>query len=329
MVIPFDLSLDYRILVSIIKPSLKLTNYISTICILLLITSCQKDIYLEYENFESNLVINGIFNPNDQWQVDISKSANLLDVNSYIEKIEDAYVTVENLETGLITELVHTSNATNKGTYYSAFRPREDASYRIIVEKDGFTTASAVDQIPTDIDVVFLDTSLVEVEGELALKIDFKINDNASEENFYVWDLLYTQEEGNNNDILPSVTDATLESVDDNAEILNEENNFQSKLFLRDDNFNGVEYNTSFFTYNEEIVENSNPSSTETETDLKLQLRVLSVSKDLYNYLKSVEASYRSQNLNTSNINPLDINSNVEGGLGIFGAYKMHLIDIE
>ena len=313
---------------------MKLSYYISTFCILLLVTSCQKDIQLDDGDFEPRLVINGIFNPDELWKIDISQSGNALDVNSYIEKIDDAYVTVENLTTGEITELVHTSGHENKGVYFSTNAPQEFVNYKIVVEKEGLNTASAINQIPTEIDVKFLDTSLIEIEGELALKIDFTINDNAGEDNFYVWDLVYTEEnnndqDGEDNDILPTYTDATLESVDDNTEILNDESNVQSKLFLTDGNFNGSNYSTTFLTHDENIVNSSNPSSSTGSTDLKLKLRVLSVSQDLYNYLKSVEASYRSQNINTSNVNPVDIESNIVDGLGIFGAYKMHLIDIE
>ncbi len=316
---------------------MKLLSYIIAIGITLMLISCQKDIDLDFQNFESNLVVNGIFNSEDQWKVDVSSSANLLDVNSYIQKIDDAYVTIQDLNSGEVIELVHTIAPSNKGSYYSASVPKEFVDYKLSVEKEGYKTATAINAIPSEIDVVFLDTSLVEVEGELALKVDFKINDNGDEENFYVWDLLYNKEEEQfqggggtiTSGILPSDLGATLESVDDNAEILNEESNVQSKLFISDHTFNGAEYNTTFLTYNDNIVSSSNPGSPNQSADLELQLRVLAVSRDLYDYLKSLEASYRSQNINTSNINPVDIDFNVDGGLGIFGAYKMHIIDIK
>jgi len=298
-----------------------------------MVTSCQKEIELDFTDFESDLVVNGVFNPNEKWMLDISKSANVFDPNSYIEKIQDANVSVQNLETGEITQLIHSLVEGEKGLYTSSSFPQEFVNYKLVVEKDGFTTATAVNKIPSEIDVDFIDTSLVEIEGERALQIDFTIRDNAGEENFYVWDLLYSTEEdydnNNNSDISPTSSDATLESVDDNTEILNEENNFQSKLFLTDGNFNGSNYSTTFLTFDENIVDGSSPNVDVETENLKLQLRVLAVSKELYEYLKSVEASYRSQNINSSNINPVDIDFNVEGGLGIFGAYKMHLIDIE
>ena len=98
---------------------------------------------------------------------------------------------------------------------------------------------------------------------------------------------------------------------------------------LTDGAFDGVSYSTTFLTHDQNIVASSIPNAPAETNKLKLQLRVLVVSKDLYEYLKSVEASQLSQKINTSNVTPVSIASNVDGGLGVFGAYKMHLIDIE
>ena len=291
---------------------------------MLLCNSCAKDIDVSFEDFKPQLVINGIFTSDSYWEVDITNSRNILNNESSIDDVKDAHVVITDLNTLEETTLFYSED---RGAYTAEVNPAAYGSYKIEVDHPDFDSASARNDVPSKIEVVELDTSTVMFEGEETLRIDFNILDNKLEDNFYVWDLI--QSDSDASDILPS-SEADLYSDDSNSEVVNDRDLFgQSKIFIQDNNFNGTQYSTSFLSLGNRYgnAENVDPI-TGNPKDVKLQLRILTVSKELFEYLKSVETFYQSNNTNTSSVNPVDIKSNVENGLGIFGAYELTLIDI-
>jgi len=291
---------------------------------MLLCSSCAKDIDVSFEDFKPQLVINGIFTSGSFWEVNITNSRNILNNTSSIADVKDAHVVVTDLNSLEETTLFYSED---RGAYTAEVNPGAFGSYKIEVDHPDYDSASARNDVPSKIEVVELDTSTVIFEGIETLRIDFNILDNKLEENFYVWDLI--ESDCDASDILPS-SDADLYSDDSNSEVINDRDlHAQSKIFIQDNNFNGTQYSTSFLSLSKR---NANAGSIDPITgapkEVKLQLRILTVSKELFEYLKSVETFYQSNNTNTSAVNPVDIKSNVENGLGIFGAYELTLIDI-
>lgn len=288
----------------------------------MVLSACVHDTDIVVGEFQSQLVINSIFEPGKTWSIALSNSKDITDNSTAIEEITDASVIIIESQSRKIKELEHSE----KGIYRSSEPAELGMEYELEVAHPDYGVASAFTTVPSEIELTSIDTSIVELDGAKVLKVDFNIVDNEEEENFYVWDLVSSQEE--EIDILPS-EEAYLTSVDGNVEITSDRANVQqSKIFISDRDFNGTEYNTSFISFrNIENFQNGNPNNPNEQLDLKL--RVLSVSEELYNYLKSVEESYRSQNINTSSVNPVEIDFNITNGLGIFGAYKQKLVDIE
>lgn len=289
----------------------------------LFFTSCEKDIDVDVSGFESNIVINSIFNSDSFWKVDVSNSKNILDHESFIGDIEDALVMITDLDT---KEEILLEYSEELGEFTTETSPKAFGSYRIDVSHPDYKSAHAINTIPSTIQIVELDTSTVLYQGEETLQIDFNIVDNSEEDNFYVWDIINSNDD--NSDILPN-EQADLISNDANFESISEQGELnQSKIFFQDSEFNGTEYQASFLTFKNrsQVGENSNVEG-ETE-EIKLQLRILSVSEELFEYLKSVEAYYQRNRPNTSSVHPVEIHSNVVNGLGIFGAYDQTLIDL-
>lgn len=291
--------------------------------------SCQKDIDLEYNDFESSLVLNAIFSTNENWSINLSNTRNILDENSEIMGIDDASVVVTNVDSSRNIILLGNGD----GVYSASEKPEPGHEYTIRVTKGGFKNISSHSYVPEEsslslIEISSLDTSMIEVDGKKALQVNFSIEDIGQENNFYIWDLIV--EDPNNLDsavdkFLPH-QQAHLSSWDGNLDPLTEQSEFQSKLFITDSDFNGQSYSTSFLSYDERIQNGYSNAGTITKAQLKL--RILSVSEELYNYFKSVEAYHRSQSVNTSVVNPVEIRSNVENGLGIFGSYSEKIFNL-
>jgi len=286
--------------------------------LILLLSSCVHDVDIEIGEFQQKMVINSIFNSSEAWSIKLTNSRNILDQDSQILPIEDASVIIIESDTRKIFELIHQSD----GIYTSNALPEIGKKYELEVAHPDYGVATAITSVPSSLELEAIDTATVEHEGERSLRINFNILDNEEEENFYVWDLVTSQED--EIDILPT-KEAYLSSLDGDVEIINDRSNIQhSKLFISDREFNGGQHNTSFITFEDvKSFQNTDP-----QNGKKLKLRVLSVSKDLFEYLKSVEESYRSQNINTSSVYPVDYEFNISNGIGIFGAYKQILVDI-
>jgi len=253
----------------------------------------------------------------------ITNSRNILDKNSSIGDIRDAEVWITNLETDEITVLDYSKEL---GLFSAETSPEGYASYRIDVTHPDYKSAHAINRVPSAIEIVEIDTSTVIYQGEETLKIDFNIIDNGKEDNFYVWDIIDSDEDIT--DILPD-NQADLVSEDMNLEnIADQGGQNQSKLFFQDSEFNGTEYEASFMTFKNRNLTEENSSVDGEGEEIKLQLRILSVSQELFEYLKSVESYYQRNNPNTSSVHPIEIHSNVVDGLGIFGAYNQTLIDL-
>jgi hypothetical protein len=245
-----------------------------------------------------------------------------LDPETSIADVRDAHVVITDLET---EQEVILNYSEELGSYTAEAFPKEDGYYRIDVDHPDYPSVYAYNEVPRKITIGSLDTSTVFFDGEKRLQVNFNIIDDEEADNYYVWDLLISNE--SNENILPS-GDADLVSTDNNTEVISDESfNAQSMLFIQDDSFNGTEYATSFLTeanLNEGLeAENSN-----NEEELKIQLRIMAVSEDLFEYLKSVESYYQNDKVNSSTINPIEIRSNIHNGLGIFGAFEQSLIEV-
>ncbi len=309
----------------------------------LVITSCERTLDLEVKEFESRLVVNSTFTEGSSWIVNVSSSANVLDIDSQIGPIETAIVSIICEETGNIFLLGHLEN----GIYSS----REDLpevgyQYSLKIINDGFKDLTASDKIAEAVSVDNIDTESISVDGSEALQIDFSIENSSVSADFYIVDIVQKSDaEKYNIDISTTIADEFIFTTEDNnADDVTPDFRFKSRLFFSDMDFDGQKQNISIISHDPNTVSTSNSTigggttttdgsggtstGEESAFDPELQLRILSVSKNLFEYYKSVEAYRWNRNNNSSFSTPPKIISNVEGGLGIFGAYTIQFKDL-
>ncbi len=297
--------------------------------------SCERKLDLDLD-FESHLVVNSTFSPGQPWRAHVAKSGNVLDASNNIEDVSDAIVTVRDIVSDQLIELIYTSN----GYYFSnEMLPEEGRSYEIVVEKENFKTISATDHISYNATISDLDTMTIFVNGKTALEVQFNIKDNNQQNNYYIWDLIYETPSDQNGNGGEAMVEYQLESSDSDTEdpFQNTRNNGTTKIFITDLHFNGSNHNTSFIStvLNSQSDGNgdngegsSGEGESETESSPIIKLRIQSVSKNLYDYYKSVEVYQARQSVNSNSARPSDIYSNVKNGFGIFGGVNEQVLEL-
>ncbi len=302
--------------------------------ILLCLSSCQQDLNLDVD-FESKLVINSTFSPDQPWLVEISKSGNILDENENIESLDDAFVSIKDINSSQEIELIHVAD----GLYTSnIMKPRENRTYELHVAKEGFRSIAARDRIMLNPVITDVDTATVQMsDGKKGLEISFDLLDESEDANYYIWDLIIEIPDPVSPDGNSISLQGLISTEDDNTDRVTSPSTFQDghgRIFLSDNTFNGKNYKTSFVNNTTEYVTDGNGSASSSEQLSNVEnaiykLRVLSVSENLYEYYKTIDL-YQWNSENNSNLSqPTVIHSNVNNGFGIFGAFNEQVIEIQ
>lgn len=295
----------------------------STILLLVAVLcfSCTKDSEGDHSDFQSRIVLNSIFMPGEIMTVELSSSRDIFDSNSKIVAIQNAIVEVTDNKLKQTHRLYTQSN----GVYQSEnFRPIYGGSYTITVDAEGYESVRATSEIPYP---AFIKEPTVE-QGQIneqerrELFIDLEFYSESEEEQFYVWEIINTDEEANldfsYNDVQENPV--LLYSEDNNTESILADESFQTRVFLTDEGVNDSPIQTSFVTTIDPVAafQFGDDFEEDPNAGVVLTVRVMTVSKDLYEYFKSVEVYRLRGTINSSITQPVSIHSNIEGGLGIF-----------
>ena len=315
-----------------------MTDNINIIKLLLLLpfavvlSSCEKEISLDVEEFEPSIVVNALFEANTPWSVDIHRTRNALK-EAYSPPITHAQVHIKELESGSEIKLHHLSN----GNYAShVMQPKPGHAYMITVEADGYNKVTSVGYVPEEISVNLLVSEKLVYEGKEALRIDFEILDDGVNDNYYIYEIQNKYSNSQYNDggfdkFLISPIKTWLSSLDGNTGYIVNGTNKQSKLFITNDNFSGSILNTSLVSYLEvdEKVNKQEVPAQEIEQQLEeSHLKVVSASYDMYEYYKFVELNIQKKTVNSSITTPITPYTNIQGGYGIFAGYTSTSINL-
>lgn len=327
------------------------------ICFALILWSCEDRRDFDVDNFEKEVVLNSIISTDSSWNVQLSYTKSIFDEEEF-SIIGDADVRVLNLTNGQSFYL----DKNKAGSYSRELNPVEGHEYALSVEIPGHDEISARTYVPSVLEVDVVSNFTSTNDGKENIEIDIEITDNPNEENYYVWELLevdlrrFAADAASSSPVSTKIDDLASEEEDNNDEISSDENSENSTneflstnniySFLTDDDtdnsYQKKDYNSLSFLSESDVrsgkianrlildgkiltnqsaegeEENSNPKKTPL-----FELKVMAVSSDLYEYLKSYE-SYRNNEIkNTSISDPVIIHSNIENGLGIFGGYNL------
>lgn len=307
------------------------------VAILLLYQSCESVLFIELEESEKLIVVNGAITSGEPVAIQVSRTRHILD-NAPVVPLEDA--TVRLYEGGsLIEDLAYSENG-----YFSSedFTPAIGETYTVEVENAGYPSVTASSGIPGPVTIEGVDTTTVTIEyedeyygySEQYLQFDLTLNDPAGEDNYY---LLFAEADRS----WTEYRDTTVKVVDslwynnqwnyflvDSSYTIYDIHRFTDFPYISSSDI-AVEAMTSHgvlfsdqlidgktYSFRGEFYYDQLTASDSAVVDLRLQ----SISESYYKYLKSRQSHYDTKE-NYLAV-PVIVFSNVEEGAGFFGGYS-------
>lgn len=290
----------------------KLTNILVFLFLMLMITSCEEDFVLERNHYEPKIVINSLFKPGENWSVHISKSRDLLAKDSDDTPIDNAKVYITEKKTSQQIRLQHVGN----GIYTSTtFPPLPDRTYEIVVDVEGFKTATASSKAPLNANIVNVISDVVDKE---VTKVNFEVKDNIS--NYLIWNFI-----SNGSQQIDTTHTSNPQKFVQDIVKYNNISNYLSNLTISENN--AITQEGSFTRNFKDNYPEYTDSTTTTVT--KKYLRVMTASQDLYEYFISMEKFISAGNHNSSFSYAPSVYSNINNGLGIFAGFTEEYKEIK
>jgi len=283
--------------------------------------SCEKEVDIPIEYTDPKLVVNGLFNTDSLWEVEISISQYIYD-NSSIPLIDDAQVTIT-ASTGNSFALINQGN----GLYTSQVeKPQTGEVYTIDVSHSNYVNVRASNQLPTEIAIQNIDwQQQLVVSGELYRKINITFQDGPEDDYYMIrlaatfWELEYDPLTGQKDSVLvrfPLYFFSQSPAVENGSG-----NDPQPSITFKDDLFNGSQYTIDLLV--EEYLFTEEKESLEA-----IQISTSKISAEFYWYETSYQA-YLSSRDNKFFTQPVQVYTNIENGLGIFAGYNTKIDSIQ
>lgn len=302
------------------------------LCILAsLLFSCEKDLEFNGKETKSLLVLNSFVCAGEPISVNLSKSRFFLDNNEDFEYINDADIKLWK-EDEIVSSFTFISN---DGDYLNNYIPKEGETLRITASSPGLDPVEATVQLSSPPTILKVDTinhsklyywTFEEeyypdyVEGDLSFDMTVHIKDPRGVANYYrIFPyLIVTYKDGN-------VFTSEILDIDSNDPVLSNTNN----------SFFDSEENEGYFNFSDELFDGKEyplklswrlwMSSTiyhyEEIISLEAVVELQELSKEYYLYEISREAASRAEEGGGLFSEPVQIFSNINGGIGIFASY--------
>ena len=301
-------------------------TYLIPIAAVLILFSCELVIDVETPDFDPSIVANSIIQPDSSFRVYLSRDYYILDnqIDNY-EKQGLTGATIRLFENdqllGTMNEIVIETQwgETFNGYYVFDYQPKAGQTYRMEVEKSGYETVIAEQQIPQglpDVTVAITDTTESEWGSELyKVEMDLKDlpGDNYYEVQLYIstWEPNYDYEKDSTwyRQVIYELY-AYPESI-----LVSE---YQERFLFSDELFKDTDYTITFeienyfnYYYDDGI--------SEPPGDSYIFYQVRNCTEAYYNYYNS--AALYSWNDGNPFAEPVHVYTNIENGFGIFGSF--------
>ncbi len=315
----------------------------------LLFCACEKEIEFKGDVKKPVLVLNGYLTPDENVTVHLSKSRFVMDDHTPYVSIENA--SVELYVNGVLKEkLVYG----NEGNYAGQYRPRIGDEIEVRASAPGFEAVKAKTGIPQAPVFELADSTLTHTvkdvssqftddpgytfkQWEHVNKIRLRLKEERNEENFYFIKAehnLYDKDKSIGKELQKVELSKVLKgNISDTGNPLEEvlwgeedsgykrqlENIFSDALVNGRELFFNFEYYENLKTVmkrpngNEEIINAGGPFTKE------YVIALSSMSPDYYHFVVSAAKSYNVDE--NPFVEPVQVRTNVENGLGILGAY--------
>ena len=271
----------------------------------ILISSCEKEIPFDGKISAPRLVLNAIVDLDSTFSIFLERSTFFLDNSSStnLHITEGATVVVKNLSNNVSYTL---TESTSGSRYDFPFLVTPNTAYSIEVNHPDFNPISSQMRTLSSVQILNLDTAIVQQNFESKLRFELTWNDNPSEDNFYfihviqnsAWDQGY---------FYPMFLETKDPAVDNSQNTDVDGSTYSTPyILITDATFNGGQKTLRFETYNPYYW---------SEEDIALRVELISMTKEVYLYRKSV-GLHQNQDFFSE---PVKVFSNILNGFGIFG----------
>ena len=282
-------------------------HFIYTCLCILTVISCESVIEIDDSNFEPQLVINSYFAPDSVWEVKLTHTKSVFDGSTDLS-VENANIIIQDLTSNLEFDLDHSGG----GLYETSYKPQDGHVYHIIVDDEELGVSQAIGKVPS-VDHIEVIGSIIEDQNSQYLDIEVLSSQSNNSDTYYAWQLV-------------NIEDTNL--VDGGGIFSNTNEQISSAVNTREfttDNLVFVEGST----LDDGSVRDSIPGEVVTELTSQGQegefgcnaaIKLIAVSKELYNYLESNDQQTALEGSNTHH-RPQHY-TNIKNGVGIFAGYK-------
>lgn len=294
--------------------------------------ACTKFIEFEGEDATPRLVVNGVFSPDSVFEIEMSNSLGFIDV-AQIAPRTDGRAVVYDASSNLIDSLVHVGDGIYRGTSAATV----GNTYTVRASAGRFDEVYATDILPLPVPVDSWDTASAESSdpflGNGSLDIFFTLTDPADRDNYYMVEIF--QSPGYYIDyVFNPVTEQfepdtiffdgppTRQYMSTSDQVLQIEANefsdggeqFGSVFFFTDRLFSGetrrFQVRLDYYAGYSDI-----------------EIRLTSASRGYWRYMRTIDRYDYSSGDPFSE--PVQIYTNIEGGLGIWAGYSVSSATIE
>jgi hypothetical protein len=310
--------------------------------------SCEKEIVFKGNEMKTQLVLNSIVTPDEAVMVYLTESRFFLDDGKTFKKINNA--TVELRKDG--TKIENLSNMAD-GYYSGTYIPKIGDNLSITASCEGFDPVECSTRIVTPTPVISVDTMNFREEKQyrtyygttdidssvfylsVDLDIDITFKDPKDIANYYTVNayLNYYFSNGENFRLpLGYTSDDMVFQTGSGMRFPEDGNQLKSTLFS-DELLDGKEYKLKIKSYNYDGIAVGKPNYPDDSpvaelTGREIAVELRSLSHSYYMFLKTVEASSDMGDAGGYFTEPVQIYTNVKGGIGIFGNYSSSVYTI-
>jgi hypothetical protein len=327
-------------------PSNRLTFFLSPI-ILSMIISCESILFIELDEADKLIVLNGTISPDTGILVQVTRTRHILD-NAGIDPLDKAKVRLlsENMN---VEQLDYFENG-----YYASenFKPVVGDRYIIEVENPGYPSVSASCIIPEPVKIASIDTTTVSIDishheynfgypsyNDL-LQFDLTIHDPSDRENFYLLNMLADRSRTERRDTTVVIVDSLYYGGQwnyfpkDSVYILENVVRFTEEIDIASDDIIVEATTSAGILFSDQLIDGKTYSfrgqifawTLESADSALVFFRLHSISESYYKYLKSRQKHYDAKDDYLAV--PVIVFSNIESGTGFFGGYSSDVMTI-
>lgn len=314
---------------------------------LISLASCEKEIEFKGEISDPLVVVNGYLAPDSTIKIELSKSRFFLDSREDFDRINNATVSI--MVNGQTRE---TLRFANNGIYIGNYKPQLGDSVSLTIKAPGHEEVRSSTVIPALSNIVSVDTlsrkltsryesyklndTVIAWNNQFELELGIRIKDPATIKNFYRLSIINRSEWTEHPDYkseyylyfnIQGVSNET--SSEGLLSLIDGGYDADSHVFS-DDLFDGREVVVRFKMYENVLEirpgyeEQFGGKNTHTTSYI---INLQSLPRDTYYYLKSKSAA--EQVFETFFTEPVQIYTNIENGIGIFGSFTNNRIKLK